>query len=247
VERPGGLSSQRHEASQPLRGWRRLWAPFVEFGPRDGSLYLLHRAVLATFGARAGVVAYGLYAQPIGDGAYAAVRDDPRTKVVEVAPGDPLIAAFPRPAEVIDVRYADGARCYAAVVKEQFGGYVWISRACHNEDEVRARYLLAGPAAAWDFDVYVEPELRLGRTLGRLWKGVDGLLAREGVRWSFSRISRFNALSIATHARLGAREVGRATFFVCGPLQLMVSSLRPWLYLSMSDDARPTLQITPPR
>jgi hypothetical protein len=223
-----------------------VWGPFFEFGPRDGCLYLLHRAALAITGARAGVVAYGLYAQPIGNEAYAAVRDDPRTRVVEVAPGDRLTAAFPRPAEVIAMRYADGARCYVALVKEKFGGYVWISRACHNEDEVRARYVVAGPAAAWDFDVYVEPEQRLGRTLARLWKGVDEVLAREGVRWSFSRISRFNALSIATHARLGARKVGNATFFVCGPLQLMVSSLRPWLYVSISDNKRPILRVTPP-
>jgi hypothetical protein len=241
------LSAPPDACRQPPPAWRRWWAPFAEFGPRDGSLYLLHRAAQAASGTRAGVVAYGLYAQPVGGGAYATVRDDPRTRVLEVAPGDALTAAFPRPPDVIALRYADGARCYAALVKEHFGGYIWISRVRHDEDEVRARYLLADAASAWDFDVYVAAELRLGRTLGRLWKGVDGILASQGVRWSFSRISRFNTASITTHTRLGARKMGSATFFVCGRLQLMVASLRPWVHLSLSDGARPTLRLTPPR
>lgn len=230
------------------RAWRRWLAPLAEFGPLDGSLYLVHRAAQAASRGRAGVVAYGLYAQPIGGGAYAAVRDDARTRVIEVPSGDALASAFPRPADVIAMRYADGARCHAALVKERFAGYIWVSRARHEEDEVRARYVLTDPASsAWDFDVYVEPDLRLGRTLGRLWKSVDARLAAEGVHWSFSRISRFNVPSITTHLRLGACKVGSATFFVCGSLQLMVASLRPWLHVSLRESSRPALRLEPPR
>jgi hypothetical protein len=225
-----------------------LWGPLAEFGALDGSLYLLHRAAHAGSGGRARVVAYGLYAQPIGRGVYAAVRDDPRTQVVEVPAGDALVRAFPRPADVIALRYAQGAHCYAALVKEGFAGYIWVSRAHHEEDEVRTRYVLRDSGSSvWDFDVYVEPHLRLSRTLGRLWKSVDERLAAQGVRWSFSRISRFNAPSITAHQRLGARKVGSATFMVCGPLQLMVSSLRPWLHLSLRKRSRPSLGLEPPR
>lgn len=227
--------------------WRRGLAPLAEFGPLDGGLYLLHRTLQTLFGARWGVVAYGLYAQPIGTGAYDAVRDDPRTQVVELPAGAALAAAFPRPPAVIAARYAGGARCHAAVVKERFGGYIWISRGQHDEDQVRARYQLAQPAvSAWDFDVFVPPELRLGRTLGRLWKAVDAQLGREGVRWSFSRISRFNAASVAAHARLGARRIGAATFVVCGPLQLMLASLPPYVHFSWSASRRPVFTLTPP-
>jgi hypothetical protein len=247
VERTGELTAPA-PGSQPQRqGWRHWLGPLAEFGLLDGSLYLLHRAAHAVSGGRASVVAYGLYAQPIGRGVYAAVRDDARTQVVEVPAGDALAHAFPRPADVIAMRYAHGAHCYAALVKERFAGYIWVSRAHHEEDEVRTRYVLVdSTSSAWDFDVYVEPDLRLGRTLGRLWKSVDERLAAQGVRWSFSRISRFNAPSITAHQRLGARKVGSATFMVCGPLQLMVASLHPWLHFSLWQRSRPALRLKPP-
>jgi hypothetical protein len=247
VERTGELTAPA-PGSQPQRqGWRHWLGPLAEFGLLDGSLYLLHRAAHAVSGGRASVVAYGIYAQPIGMGVYATVRDDTLTQVVEVPAEDALVHAFPRPADVIAMRYAHGAHCYAALVKEHFAGYIWVSRAIHDEDEVRTRYVLVDSAScAWDFDVYVEPDRRLGRTLGRLWKSVDERLAAQGVRWSFSRISRFNAPSISAHQRLGARKVGSATFMVCGALQLMVASLRPWLHLSLRERSRPALRLRPP-
>jgi hypothetical protein len=248
VERTGELTAPALGSQQQRQGWRRWLAPLAEFGPLDGGLYLLHRAAYAVSRGRASVVAYGLYAQPVGMGIYAAVRDDSRTQVVEVLAEDALVHAFPRPAEVIAMRYAQGAHCYAALVKERFAGYIWVSRAHHEEDEVRTRYVLVDSASsAWDFDVYVEPDLRLGRTLGRLWKSVDERLAAQGVRWSFSRISRFNAPSITAHQRLGARKVGSATFIICGALQLMVATLRPWLHLSLREGSRPALRLGPPQ
>ncbi|MCU0927174.1 MAG: hypothetical protein MUF44_14505, partial [Hydrogenophaga sp.] len=82
-------------------------------------------------------------------------------------------------------------------------------------------YEIADPVTCvWDYDVYVEPRLRLGRAMARLWRAVDDDLAARGVRWSFSRINRFNAASMRAHQRLGAVEIGRVMFSVVGSLQL---------------------------
>jgi hypothetical protein len=189
--------------TKALAAWRRL---AKELGPGPALLYVMDRVLQGLSGGRARIVPYALYAQPIGAQAFKSVRDDPGTIIARSAPGDPLAAKFPRPAPVIQARHAHGAQCFAATVKGEFAGYIWIARGRYEEDEVRCTYVLAQPdSCVWDFDVYVEPRHRMGRTMGRLWKAVDADLAAAGVRWSFSRISMFNPGSVASHQRLGAR------------------------------------------
>jgi hypothetical protein len=216
-----------------------------QLGPALTFMYGMHQALLRTTSGRCRIVPYSLYAQPLGSAAYTAVRDDADTQVAEVLPGDPLISAFPRPAQVLAERWRGGSRCLAATVKGAFAGHIWISRGQHAEDEVRCRYLLPDHSV-WDFDVYVEPRLRLGRTLGRMWKAVDHRLRAEGAQWSFSRISRFNPGSIAVHERLGAKRVGVATFIVLGPLQIACFSQRPYLWASAGNGAGPRITLRLP-
>jgi hypothetical protein len=218
-----------------------------EFGRAVASLYVLHRVLEKLSGGRARIVAYALYAQPIGREQFAKVRDDAGTVVEPALPHSPLLAQFPRPPAVIGQRFASGAACYAATVKGQFAGHVWISRERHDEDEVRCEYVLAAAErSAWDFDVYVEPRFRLGRTMGRLWKAVDAALSAQGVQWSFSRISLFNRASIGAHERLGAMRVGHALFLVVGPLQCAWLPAAPFVHLSISDRRRPSIMLQPP-
>jgi hypothetical protein len=166
---------------------------------------------------------------------------------------DALVHEFPRPADVLARRFAQGTSCHSAIVNGRFGGFIWISRQCYEEDEVRCSYRLDDPQrCVWDFDVYVPPELRMGRTLARLWQHVDALLAAEGVAWSLSRISAFNRASQQSHARLGAVQVGWAVFLVLGPVQLALATRTPYLHLSLTRASRPTLTVrapsaTPPR
>ncbi len=202
-----------------LARWRGLVA---EHGGTGIALaYGLHRVLGRLSDGRVALVPYLLVAQPIGNPALAEVRPDPNTVVRRITPDDPVIAAFPRPPEVVAQRFADGAECFVAWVKGRFAGHIWITRTRYAEDEVRCVYEIADPTTGvWDFDVYVEPSLRLGRTMGRLWKAVDDTLAAEGVRWSFSRINRFNAASVRSHQRLGAATVGRAGFADLFGLQL---------------------------
>lgn len=228
----------------PLAAWRRL---AKELGLGPALLYAANRVLVKLSGGRVRIVPYALYAQPIGAQAFKDVRDDPATCVTRTPPGDPLVAKFPRPASVIQNRYAQSAQCYSAVVKGEFGGFIWIARDRYEEDEVRCTYVLARPdSCVWDFDVYLEPRYRMGRTMGRLWKAVDADLAAIGVRWSYSRISIFNPGSLGSHERLGAKRVGLAIFLVIGPLQTAVMSLKPYIFLSWPKCARPTIVLKHP-
>ncbi len=190
-----------------LHRWQALVADVG--GQRIALLYVLHRLLDKISGGRIGIVPYRLVAQPIGNPALATVRLDAGTVVCRIAPDDPVIDSFTRPRDVIERRFAAGSECFVAFVKGEFAGHIWIARDRYVEDEVRCTYRLANPTTGrWDYDVYVQPAHRLGRTLSRLWKAVDDTLMAEGTTWSFSRINRFNPASIRSHERLGAVAVG---------------------------------------
>jgi hypothetical protein len=199
-----------------------------EFGDSSTArLYSLHRLLQRATAGRARFVAYALYAQPVPCPALQAIRPAAGNVVRLAGPDDVLRPRFPRPAAVLTARWAAGSRCHVCEVDGDFAGFIWLSEYVHEEDEVGCRYRL--PAnGVWDFDVYLEPRYRLGRTLSRLWAAVDADLAARGVRWSFSRISRFNRASIATHERLGARCLGRASFLCLGRWQLAWLPGRRW-------------------
>lgn len=229
----------------------KLFQTAREMAARSGwavtTLFIAHRLLSAVSGGNARIVPYALVAQPIGTGAYAAVRDDPLTVIHEADAHDPLANALPRPEAVNTQRWANGAACHVAVVRGSFAGTIWIQRGAYDEDEVRCRYVLAQPqTCVWDFDVYVEPRYRFGRTMARLWKAVDGHLTKQGVRWSFSRISLFNAESMQAHARLGAITTGHAIFLVVGRVELACMTQSPWLSVSWGKRSVPSMALRPP-
>lgn len=225
----------------------RLRSTVAQLGWRWAVLYALHVGLRSVLGRRVAIVPYLLYAQPTGTDAYAGVRDDDATRIERVGPDADVVSAFPRPPAVLAERFASGAQCHVARVRGRFAGYLWIDRHDHDEDEVRCRYRLpVDGCGAWDFDVYVEPDFRIGRTLARLWKAVDGALAAEGVQWTFSRISAFNRMSIATHERLGARRVGRIVFVVAGGAQFTVLDTPPYLHLSLRERGRLSVRLRAP-
>lgn len=235
------------DQAQTVNPWTRLRQLQRTLGPLDGLLYVISRVLERLSGGRVRIVRFRLVAQPIGSGAAPVVRPDASTVVAATPAGSPLVGAFPRPPEVIRARYAGGAECFSAVVRSAFAGYIWFRRGSYDEDVVRCRYVLAAPdCSVWDFDVYVEPRYRLGRTMARLWHAVDSHLAGQGVRWSFSRISTFNPGSLAAHARLNTVDCGSATFLCLGPLQLSLLSAAPFVHLSLSDQQRPSIRLAPP-
>ena len=211
--------------------WRALVAEHG--GAGLAAMYLVHRLLQRASGGRAALVPYLLVAQPVGNPVLAAVKADPGTVVERVGPGHAVLAQFPRPPAVIARRFAQGDECHVAWVKGAFAGYIWLARERYVEDEVRCVFEIAEPdLGVWDYDVYVEPRLRLGRTMARLWKAVDLSLAADGVAWSFSRINRFNNASIKSHQRLGAVTLGHALFLRLGSLQLAWLQAQPYPHVS---------------
>lgn len=155
-----------------------------------------------------------------------------------------LLGDADRPTEILAGRFAQGARCLAAAKDGRLAGFLWFVVGPYEEDEVRARFVPepAG-AAAWDFDVMVLPQFRMGRLFSYLWARANAELAAVGVRYTMSRISAFNAGSLASHKRLGATIAGSASFVCVGRLQLMRSSLPPRWHVSWRPDQRPTLVV----
>ncbi|HEY9102153.1 hypothetical protein [Chitinimonas sp.] len=235
------------EGQQQGRIRRALADAVHRLGWLDGGLYLCSRLLERLSGGRARLVKYHIVAQPVGAGAFDAVRADPATVVAPAGPGNPLVPVFPRPAAIIQQRFAIGAECLTAEVKGSFAGYLWLARQAYDEDEVRCRFILQDPMrSVWDFDVYVEPRFRLGRTMARLWQAADARLAAQGVAWTFSRISAFNAESLSAHGRLGVVKCHSLVFVVLGRLQLSFLPHWPYLHLSISDLSPPQIHLPLP-
>lgn len=212
-------------------------------GFRDASLYVLSRTLDALFRGRVRIVKYYFMAQPV---AMPAAADRSGVFALGFASCDsPLFAQIERPRPVIEKRFAQGARCIAATVDgTRLAGFLWFVIGEYEEDEVRARFVPAPEGhSAWDFDVTILPQYRMGRLFGYLWRKASSELATRGIKQSISRISAFNAGSLSSHRRLGARKVGEAFFLCVGRWQLAISSLLPRWNLSWRDDRAPVFVI----
>jgi len=219
----------------------------ASLGWGNGLLSLAARAADRASGGRCRIYKYVFVAQPVPAAAIAPPPDEARTRIYRATPGDGIIAAFPRPPEVIAQRFGHGAVCLVAERAQALAGFIWIQRQSYREDEVRCDYLL-DPAAelAWDFDAYVAPEHRMSRAFAQLWDAANRHLRAEGCRYTISRISAFNAASLAAHRRLGIRRLATGTFVVAGAWQLALFSCKPWIHVGMDATRRPQVVFHPP-
>lgn len=112
---------------------------------------------------------------------------------------------------------------------------------------MRCRYVLPDASTVWHFDVYVAPQFRATRAMAHLWKDVDKALQADGVMWSCSRISLFNAASLQTHERLGARHLCTAAFLTIGALQVCLSTRPMRLYLSVGESRFASITVPTPQ
>jgi hypothetical protein len=207
--------------------------------------YVLARAVDRASAGKARLVLYRLVAQPVPRESGMGPAGAGAIGLRFVGPDDPVVPQFPRPPSVIERRFCDGARCLAAIKSERLVGFLWYKEHEYIEDDVRCCYRFDPSIAVWDFDVYIDPAFRLSRLFGRLWDRANRELSQHGYRWSLSRISAFNATSLAAHSRLGARRLGTAIFFVFGRVQFSVASLAPFVHLSCRAETYPVFTLNP--
>lgn len=217
---------------------KKLWQ---DLGPVSAPLYLLHLALSRPSRGRARIERFILVAQPVSDTPLLPPGRAASSSASRIDAGNALLEQCPRPAEIIARRYAQGAVCLGIVKNEVLQAFIWLVRGRYDEDVARVRFVLPPSGiAAWDFDVYVAPAYRLGYTFLKLWDAANAYLRQHGVHWSLSRISAFNAGSLASHSRLGAKPFGTATFIILGPMQIMFSTLSPRFHVSFGQ-SRPDL------
>jgi hypothetical protein len=221
-----------------------LYEMLRQLGWFNVSLFILNKffATVSNGGLR--LYKYHLIAQPVGQTPLLPPRRGRNIDVRLIHEKDEITRQFPRPAAAIEARFAQGAHCLVASKEAQFIGFLWLLLGSYQEDEVRARYIpLPEGRAAWDFDVYVEPDSRLGFTFPRLWDEANRFLTEHDVGWSCSRISAFNAGSLGAHARLGTTTLGAAIFFCAGPWQITLASVAPYFHLSTHSGSFPEFRL----
>lgn len=150
------------------------------------------------------------------------------------------------PPEAVAYRLSMGCAVLAAFNrKQELVGVFWLTASPFREDEIDLWYDTQGQGA-WDLGLYVSPEHRATRAFAALWAGAGEWLDTQGLGWSFSRITDYNAASLSAHARLQGWRLGTAWAFSMGKWQLTGSSLlrRPHWH-RVGGDA-PVIRLTPP-
>jgi hypothetical protein len=225
--------------------WRRARAPFVEFGLAAGSLYLIARALRA-LSPNLGLFVYEFMVQPIGTTPLLPPNLSRNLEFRAIGRGHPDLALMPARDDIKTLRFEQGARCLGAYRKGQLLGYAWYCTGQYEEDEVRCTYRLAEPdSSIFDFDFYVLAQHRLGLGFLAVWQGVNETLHPRGVRFTYSRLDRFNEVSRRSHAHLGWRRLGTGLFLRAWQLELMVASLAPFVAVTWGPKQRVTLHLSP--
>ncbi len=221
----------------------QLWQWVKQLGLLNSGLYLANR-LAQKLALDASINKYYFAAQAVNRQPLLPENKGRRLRVVEwPQQGHPH--PCPRPAQVIADRYQQGAVCLAAYKDDEFTGCLWFVTTAYQEDEVRCRYVLP-PAAVWDFDVYVDAKYRLSPVFLKLWDAASSRLLADGFAWSLSRISAFNALSLSSHKRMGAKVLGWAVFIRLRSVQFTVASVPPFLHGSFSENAFPVFRLQLP-
>lgn len=223
---------------------RRIRQTIGQLGWLNACLYAVDRLLSRISRGRIRFHKYYFVAQPISEKRWLPPQRGAAVDVRRIAESDPITKEFPRPAWAIPYRFKQGAVCLAGFKGGQFIGFLWFTLGPYQEDEVHCRYVpLPAGKSAWDFDVYLNPEHRGGIAFLKLWDEANSFLAARDIRWSLSRISAFNKESMLSHARMGARRIGAASFLTMGTSQLSVATLRPYFHFSRHRDSFPTFAL----
>lgn len=224
----------------------KIYGPIRSFGLFAGLLYGIDQ-VLVRIRSSLRVYYYEIMVQPVGNEPLIPGNIKVSTEIRQIENGDPLFDAMPPPSEVIAARFEQDVICIGAFRRSKFIGYQWICLGPYDEDEVRVTFV-PSPAetAVFDFDIYVFPEHRFGLGFASLWDGANAFLRSRGVKYTCSRVSRFNLESRKSHSHLGWQCVGRTIFFSGKSFQLMVGSISPYFHLTFRGKTKPVIKIPTP-
>jgi acetyltransferase (GNAT) family protein len=218
---------------------------YRQYGLVTGLFYGIDR-MLQRLSSRLRFHAYQIMVQPITDRPLLPERHARRFEFREIRRGDPEVGLMPARPDIKEARFAQSAVCLGAFRDGRLTGYLWFCYGRYEEDEARCTYVVAPEGhAVFDYDLYVLPEHRMGSAFAGIWHGASEYLRNRGIRYTFSRYTRFNLASRRAHERLGGRPVGSAVFLQLGPIQLMAATLWPFLHVSLSRSQRVTLRLRP--
>lgn len=215
------------------------------FGPIGGALYLLDR-LLARAGNPARLFVYDLMVQPVAAKPFLSPRMSKLLEIRNIEQGDPAFSQMPRPPEIIAHHVAQPTVCLGAFLRGELAGFMWLCLGPYEEDEVRCTYVpTPSESAVFDFDFYVFPAHRNGLVFVRLWDAANEFLRDRSVRYSFSRLTRFNLDSKRAHQHFGWKRVGQAIFIRLDGIQIMFANIAPFVHLCGARSPGPRLKLKP--
>ena len=221
----------------------KLISPFQEFGFFAALLYAVDR-LLQRVSPNLRLYFYELVVQPILETPLLPENLSRALEIREIRSGDPEIALMPARPDIKESRFRQNAICLGAFKKSAFVGHMWFCFHAYEEDEVRCTFVLPeGNQAVFDFDLYLFPEHRMGVGFAGMWDGANKFLRSRGVKFSFSRMTRFNLASRRAHQRLGAQRVGRLFVLHAWRVELMVATVAPYVHVSLGERNRARVKL----
>jgi hypothetical protein len=213
--------------------FQRLASPFREFGTFAGLVYAFDRLLQRAL-PKVRLYLHDIMVQPIPEKPLLSAGLVKSFDFREISRGAPEVELMPARPDIKESRFRQGARCLGVYRKGEFVGFIWFSFGRYEEDEVRCTYELT-PAAqsVFDFDIYLFPEYRMGLGFVATWHGANAFLREHGVRYTYSRLTRFNVASRRAHDHLGWKRIGTALYVQLGRAQIMVASIFPYVHLSL--------------
>jgi hypothetical protein len=239
------MTAANFAASSKKRMLERYVSPFRVFGLFAGLVYAIDRA-LARLSPAFRLHFYDLMVQPIPERTLPGSHPSRTLEIREIERGDPAVALMPARPEINEARFAQNAICLGAYRHGELIGYIWFCFRAYEEDEVRCTYALSPESeAVFDFDLYIYPEHRMGRAFVQIWDESGKFLRSRGIRYTYSRITRFNVESRSAHRHLGSTRVARMMVLRAGSMELLAATVFPYLHLSMRKSARARLTLRP--
>ena len=222
---------------------QKIRGVFRQFGFAVGLLYGLDR-FLQRLSSNLRLYAYEFMVQPIHTKPLVPARFTRNFEIREIKHDDPEVDLMPVRPDIKRSRFDQNAVCLGAFQNGQFIAYMWFCFRAYDEDEVRCTYLLMPESqAVFDFDLYIFPQHRLSLAFIGIWNGANQYLSERGIKYTFSRLTRFNVGSRRAHEHLGWKRVGRAIFLQAWSLEVMMATIFPYLLLSLGKANRVRLKL----